>query len=99
METTMRPEEVVMLQPGEQGLVAFLGVGPVANVGPLAQCGLDEALRFAVGAGGVRASKAVTDAELGADTTELARAIATAVIGEQAANADAVLSVKSQGVL
>src|SRR5258708_7205530 len=35
-ETTMRPGEVVMLEPGEQGLVAFLRVGPMASVGPLA---------------------------------------------------------------
>ncbi len=32
----------------------------MAGVGPLAECGLDEALGFAVGAGGVRPSKAVT---------------------------------------
>jgi hypothetical protein len=76
----MRPDEVVMLQPGEQGLVAFLGVGPMANVGPLARCGLNEALGLAVGAGCVRPSKAVTDAELRTEATELARAIAASVV-------------------
>src|SRR5690242_4457187 len=95
----MRPGEVVMLQPGEEELVSLLGVGPMASVSPLAQSGLNESLRLAVGAGSVGTSKAVTEAEFGAGATELARAIATSVVGEQAANADAVLSIKGQGIL
>jgi hypothetical protein len=71
----------------------------MASVGPLAQRGLDEAFGLAVGAWGVRPSEAVTNAELGAGVTELASAIATSVVGEQATNADAMLCIKGQGVL
>ena len=93
----MRTGEVVMLEPGGELLIAFLGVGVVANVGPFAQGGLDEAFGFAVGAGSVRASKAVTDAEFGASGAKLMGAIAASVVGEQAANGDAVLGVESEG--
>ena len=95
----MRPSEVIVLQPREERLVSFLGIRPMTSVSPFAQRGLDEALGLAVGAGSIGASKSMTDAEFRAGTTELARAIATAVVGEQAANADTVLSIKSQGVL
>ena len=49
----MRTVEVVMLEPGGELLIAFLGVEVVANVSPLAQGGLDEAFGLAVGAGSV----------------------------------------------
>ena len=71
----------------------------MARVSPLAQGGLDEALGFAVGARSVRPSEAVTDAEFGAGVAELARAITTSVIGEQATNANAMLGIKGQGIL
>ena len=45
----MRAGEVVVMQPRQQVQVAFLGVGPMANVGPFAQCGLDEGLSLTVG--------------------------------------------------
>src|SRR5258707_11265892 len=49
----MRARPIVVVQPGGQrlGAVARRGIG--AAVGPLAQEGLDEALRFAVRARGV----------------------------------------------
>jgi hypothetical protein len=53
--------EVVMLEPGGELLISFFRVGVVANVGPLAQGGLDEAFRLAVGAGGVRSSEVMTN--------------------------------------
>jgi len=59
---------------------------------------LNEAFGFAVGAGSVRASEVVTDAELKTSSAEVAAAIAGTVVGEQAANADAVLSVEGDGV-
>jgi hypothetical protein len=77
-EATMRTVEVVMLQPGREMLIAFLGVEVMANVGPLAQCGLDKAFRLAVGAGRVRAGEAVLDAELEAGGAEVSGAIAGA---------------------
>jgi hypothetical protein len=93
----MRAVEVVMLQPGRELLIAFLGVEVMANVGPLAQGGLDEALGLAVGARSVRTSEAVLDAELEAGGAELSGAIAGAVVGEQAANGDAVVGVEGDG--
>lgn len=42
-ETTMRTVGVVMLEPGREMLIAFLRVEVMANVGPLAQGGLDKA--------------------------------------------------------
>src|ERR1700675_4238226 len=52
-ETTMRSVEVVMLEPGGELEIAFLRVEVVANVGPLAQGGLDEAFGLASGVRGV----------------------------------------------
>ena len=50
----MRTAEVVVLQPWREMLITFLGVEVMSDVGPLAQCGLDEALGLAVGARGPR---------------------------------------------
>jgi hypothetical protein len=69
----------------------------VADISPFAQHRLDEAFGFAVGARGVRANEAVTNAECSAGVTELVRAVATSVVGEQGANGDAVLGIKSNG--
>ena len=69
----------------------------MANVGPLAQGGLDEAFGFAVGAGSVGTGEAVLDAELEAGSAEVARAIARAVVSKQAADDDAVLGVEGDG--
>src|SRR6266567_4851586 len=69
----------------------------MADVGPLAQGGLDEAFRLAIGAGSVRTGEAVRDAELEAGGTEVSGAIAGAVVGEQAADRDAVLGVEGNG--
>jgi hypothetical protein len=96
-ETTMRTVEVVMLEPGREVQIAFLRVEVMANVGPLAQGGLDEALGLAVGAGSVGTGEAVLDAELEAGGAELSGAIAGAVVGEQAADGDAVLGVEGDG--
>jgi hypothetical protein len=87
-----------VLEPGEELPVAFLGVGPVADVGPFAKRRLNEAFGFAVGAGSIRPSKAMRNAECGAGVAELVGAVAASVVGEQGANGDAVLGVKSNGV-
>src|ERR1700736_3242543 len=62
-ETTMRSVEVVMLEPGGELEIAFLRVEVVANVGPLAQGGLDEAFGLAIGARSVGTGESVLDAE------------------------------------
>src|ERR1700676_3540947 len=77
--------------------IAFLRVYVMANVGPLAQGSLNEAFRLAVGARSVGTGEAVLNAELEAGGAELSGAIAGAVVGEQAANGDAVLGVKGDG--
>ena len=71
----------------------------MANVSPLAQGGLDEAFCLTVGAGSVRAGEAVLDGELEASGAEVAGAIAGAVVGERAANGDAVLGVELPGLV
>src|ERR1700747_843731 len=78
-------------------LIAFLRVEVMANIGPLAQGGLNEALGLAVGAGSVGKGEAVLDAELEAGGAEVAGAVAGAVVGEQAADGDAVLGVEGNG--
>ena len=95
----MGSEEVVVVHPGLEVGVAFVGVGPVFCVSPFAQSGLDEAFGLAVGAGCVGTSEAVTDIELGAGLAEVAGAIAGAIVGEQGANLDAVQGVESQGIV
>ncbi len=93
----MRAVEVVMLQPGREMPITFLGVEVMANVGPLAQGSLDKAFGLAVGARSVRAGEAVLDAELEAGGAELSGAIAGAVVREQAADGDAVLGEEGDG--
>jgi hypothetical protein len=93
----MRTVEVVMLEPGGELQIAFLRVEVVANVGPLAQGSLDEAFGLAVGARSVGTGESVLDAELEAGSAELSGAIAGAVVGEQAADGDAVLGVEGDG--
>ena len=93
----MRAVEVVMLEPGQELLIAFLGVEVVANIGPLAQGSLDEAFGLAVGARSVGAGEAVLDAELEAGGAEVAGAIAGAVVGEQAADGDAMPGIEGNG--
>ena len=78
-------------------MVAFFRVDVVASVGPFAKSGLNEAFGFAVGAWSVRASEVVADAELETGGVEVAATIAGAVVGEQTANADAVISVEGNG--
>src|SRR5437870_3278461 len=78
-------------------LIALLRVEVMANVGALAQSGLDEAFRLAVGAGSVRTGEAVLDAELEAGGVEVPGAIAGAIVGEQAADGNAVLGVEGDG--
>src|SRR5713101_7261076 len=81
-EATMRAGEVVVVEPGGELLIAFFGVGVVADISPLAKSGLDEAFGFTVGAGSVRAGEAMTDAEFFAGGAKAMGAIARSVVGE-----------------
>jgi hypothetical protein len=55
--------EVVVEHPGGELLIAFFGVGVVAEVSPLAKSGLNKAFGFAVGARSIGAGEAMADAE------------------------------------
>ena len=92
----MRAGKVVVLEPRGKLLIAFFGVGVVADIGPLAQSGLDEAFGLAVGAGSVRAGEAMADAECFAGSAKAMGAVARSVIGEQAANGNAVLGIEGE---
>ena len=91
----MRPSEVVVVEPGGEFEVAFFGVGVVADVSPFPQSGLNEAFGFAVGARSVGTSKAMADAEFLTGGAKAMGAVAMSVVGEQAANGDAVLGIES----
>ena len=93
----MRAGKVVVVQPGGKLLVAFFGVGVVADISPLAQGGLDEAFGLTVGAGSVRAGEAMADAEFFAGGAKAMGAIAGSVVGEQSANGNAVLGIEGEG--
>ena len=93
----MGTNEVVVVQPGKELLVAFFGVGVVTDIRPLAQSGLDKAFGFSVSAWSVRPCEAMTEAELLASGAKVVGAIAMSVVGEQAANGDAVLSIEGYG--
>ena len=77
-------------------LIAFFRVEVVADIGPLAQSGLDEAFGLTVGAGSVRAGEAMADAECFASGAKAMGAIARSVVGEQAANGNAVLGIEGE---
>src|SRR6266481_1701105 len=96
-EATMRAGKVVVVEPRGKLLIAFFGVGVVADISPLAQSGLDEAFGLAVGAGSVRAGEAMADAKFFAGGAKAMGAIARSVIGEQAANGNAVLGIEGEG--
>ena len=78
----MRPLVVVVVIPGRQGEISFCGVAPVSGLGPLAQCGLDEAFGLAVGLRALGPGAAVLQAHQLAGAAKLVRAIAAAVRSE-----------------
>lgn len=80
---------VVVMEPGRKLGIALLGIEIRAGVDPLTKSGLDKSLSLAVGAGSVRTSEVVMEAELKDSGAEKVGAITMAVMGEQAANGDA----------
>jgi hypothetical protein len=61
----MPPVPIVVVQPGRQGGLPLQRTGVGATIGPLAQQGLNEALRLAVGPGRVGAGAPMGDAQGG----------------------------------
>src|SRR5258708_14451629 len=97
VERAMRARPIVVVQPGGQrlGAVARRGIG--AAVGPLAQEGLDEALRFAVRARGVGPGAEVAHTSTAAEAGKAIRDIPPAAIGEDPAHAGALPPEPSPG--
>jgi|SRR5215472_4301623 len=84
---------VVVVEPGRQLSVAFLGVEVGAGVDPLPESGLDEPFGLAVGTRRIGTGEVVMQAELENGSPEGMGTITMAVIGEQAANGDAEAGV------
>ena len=81
---------VVVAQPGFELLAPLVGgsVGPL--VGPLAEHGLDEAFRLAVGLGPIGPGAELSDVEVAAGVLEGVGDVATAVVGHDPLGPDAV---------
>ena len=90
VETTMRSMPVVVVKPGQKLSQALLGVLISTSVSPFAQSGLDETLGFAVGAWSIGTGEVVAQAELENSSPESVGAITVSVIGEQAADRNAL---------
>src|SRR5579875_2160892 len=89
----MRAMPVVLVEPRSKLLAAFVGVLIGAGIGPLAQGGLDEPFRLAVGARGVGPGETVLQAPGAAGLSEGSRAISRAIVGENGPEADAEAGV------
>jgi len=97
VETAMVAMPIVVVQPATQrGPTGGGGsVGP--SIGPLAQQGLDEAFRLAVGPGRVGSDAEMPDVRVRGGGREDVRDITRAVIGHEATDADAVATEPGQG--
>ena len=82
---------IVVIVPWLEVSIPLLGVGPVSGVCPLAQSGLDKAFGLAIGSGRVWSGAAVFELHLLAGGAELSGSVAGAIVGEQGADADAVV--------
>lgn len=89
VKTSMRAMEVVVAEPERKICVAMVGTGVVAGPDPFPEQGLDEAFCLAVGARSVRAGEALPETAHAAVLTKAVGAVAGAVVGEDAAEADA----------
>ena len=88
--------EIVVVGPGLEMEIAFVGIGPVMGIGPLAQGRLDKSLGFSVGSRSVGSGAVVFDLFAGTCLAKLHGAVTGAVVGEQSANADTVRSEELQ---
>src|SRR5262245_38499098 len=79
---------IVAMEPVRELFAAAVGVGVSLCIGPFAQCGLDEALSFAVSFGREGFGPDVPQAELATGLTECSGDIAATVIGHDPRNTD-----------
>src|SRR5579864_8346099 len=82
---------VVVVQPGSKAGCSLRGAGVGGGVSPLAQGGLDEALGFAIGSGGIGFSAQMTDSQFAAGVAESMGAIGRAVVSHDSLDAHTVL--------
>jgi len=99
IETSMRAMPVVLMEPARQLDSAGLGVVIRATVSPFPQSGLNEAFCFAVGTGGVGTGETQANAELVAEATEVAGAIAGTIVAEHTGDGDAEAGIVIDGRL
>src|SRR5580698_10598664 len=85
---------VVVFGPGLEVRVTIGGVGPVFGIGLLAQRGLDEPLRLAVGSRRIRPGAAMLDMHRRTSMAKPMRAVTGSVVGQQRPHLDAMQSEK-----
>ena len=93
----MRSLLIVVAEPTRQVLGSGIATAIEADVGPLAQHGLDEALRLSIGARCVRPRAVMAQSKALAGVAEAMRSIAGAVIREQCLDGDALLGEPDAG--
>src|SRR5277367_2732576 len=94
----MRSLVVVEVGPWLELCVSVVSVIPVGGVGPFSERGLDEALGFSVGSGGVGACSAMGHVHLEAGLAELGRAVAASVVAEQGSYLDVAPGEEGHGL-
>src|SRR5258708_40338748 len=98
VEGGVRAMPVVLMDPGSEMAESLGGVLISTSVSPLADGGLDETLGLAVGARGVDASADVAELKIAASVSEAMRVEARAIVGHNAADADAELGEVGDGL-
>src|SRR3981081_1116004 len=89
---------VVLMDPGSEMAQAFGGVLIETGVGPLADGGLNEAFRLAIGAGSVDAGTDVVEGKVAASLREQEGTEARAIVGHDAAHRNAEMSEVGHGL-
>ena len=98
LETGVWPVPIVAVQPGREMRGALVGGVVDVGIGPLAQCGLDEAFGLPVGPGREGAGVAMAEAGLRTACVEGSGAVTPTVVGQHAADTDAeMLAVGKRG--
>ena len=99
LETGVWPVPIVAVQPGREMRGALVGGVVDVGIGPLAQCGLDEAFGLPVDPGREGAGVAMAEAGLRTACVEGSGAVTPTVVGQHAADTDAeMLAVGANSV-
>ena len=98
IEASVGTMPVVLVDPGSEMAKAFGGVLIETGVSPLADSGLDETLRLAIGARSVDASTDVFEGKITAGLGEQEGAEARTIVGHDAAGANAEMGEVRHGL-